>query len=248
LSYSKRDTRLNQVQSDGWLENVGVPQAEINNGAGFGGNIFSPRNLDNKVTFEERKRLNGNLVLQFAPNDDLEVTVDALYSDFNIDTDATSFGHWFTAPNVTDVTLDSNGTVIDLYQEVGLATDFHSKTFDRLTETISLGLNLNKNFSNTLTGSIDASFSKAEREANNGGGNQLTLIGYANRVRFQSDNEILPWVSDFAEANPNIYSGQQEIDGVAYQAGTTPAGAGHYLDCYVEAGLLKMTSGSCVEI
>ena len=230
LSYSKRDTRLNQVQSDGWLENVGVPQAEINNGAGFGGNIFSPRNLDNKVTFEERKRLNGNLVLQFAPNDDLEVTVDALYSDFNIDTDATSFGHWFTAPNVTDVTLDSNGTVIDLYQEVGLATDFHSKTFDRLTETVSLGLNVKKNFSDTLTGSIDASFSRAEREANNGGGNQLTLIGYANRVRFQSDNEVLPWVSDFAEANPNIFSGQQEIDGVAYQAGTTPAGVGNYLD------------------
>lgn len=247
LSYSKRDTRLNQVQSDGWLENVGVPQAEINNGAGFGGNIFSPRNLDNKVTFEERKRLNGNLVLQFAPNDDLEVTVDALYSDFNIDTDATSFGHWFTAPNVTDVTLDSNGTVIDLYQEVGLATDFHSKTFDRLTETISLGLNLNKNFSNTLTGSIDASFSKAEREANNGGGNQLTLIGYANRVRFQSDNEILPWVSDFAEANPNIYSGQQEIDGVAYQAGTTPAGAGHYLDPENSRAHVMLRRGWAVE-
>ena len=230
LSYSKRNTRLDQLQSDGWLENVGVPQSEINDGEGFKGNIFSPRNLDNKVTFEERKRINGNLVFQFAPDDDLEMTVDALYSDFDIDTDATSFGHWFTAPNLTDVTIDSNGTVTDLYQEVGLATDFHSKTFDRLTETVSLGLNVKKNFSDSLTGSIDASFSKAEREANNGGGNQLTLIGYANRVRFQSDNQILPWVSNFAEANADIFSGQQEIDGVAYQAETTPAGVGNYLD------------------
>jgi TonB-dependent receptor len=230
LSYSERDTRLNQVQSDGWLENVGVPQAEINNGAGFAGNIFSPRNLDNKVTFEKRERLNGNLVLQFAPNDETEVTLDALYSDFDIDTDATSFGHWFTAPNVRDVMIDPNGTVVDLYQEVGLATDFHSKTFDRLTETISLGLNVKKSFSDNLMGSIDASFSKAEREANNGGENQLTLIGYANRVRFQSDDEVLPWVTNFAEANPNIFSGQQEIDGIAYQAGTIPAGVGDYLD------------------
>lgn len=247
LSYSKRDTRLNQVQSDGWLENVGVPQAEINNGAGFAGNIFSPRNLDNKVTFEERKRLNGNLVLQFAPNDDLDVSVDALYSDFDIVTDATSFGHWFTAPNVTDVTLDSDGTVIDLYQEVGLATDFHSKTFDRLTETISLGLNLKKNFSDTLTGSIDASFSGAEREANNGGGNQLSLIGYANRVRFQSDHEVLPWVSNFATANPNIFSGQQEIDGVAYQAGTTPTGVGNYLDTENSRAHVMLRRGWAVE-
>ena len=230
LSYSKRDTRLDQVQSDGWLENVGVPQAEINGGAGFDGNIFSPRNLDNKVTFERRERINGNLVFQFAPSDDLEVTADALYSDFDIDTDATSFGHWFTAPNVEDVTLDSNGTVTDLYQEVGLATDFHSKTFDRLTETVSLGLNVEKNFSDSLTGSVDVSFSKAEREANNGGGNQLSLIGYANRVRFRSDHEVLPWVSNFAEANAGIFSGQQEIDGVAYEAGTTPAGVSDYLD------------------
>jgi TonB-dependent receptor len=247
LSYSKRDTRLNQVQSDGWLENVGIPQAEINNGAGFAGNIFSPRNLDNKVTFEERERLNGNLVLQFAPNDDLEVTVDALYSDFDIETDATSFGHWFTAPNVTDVTLDSNGTVIDLYQEIGLATDFHSKTFDRLTETISLGLNFKKNFSDNLTGSFDASFSKAEREANNGGGNQLSLIGYANRVRFQSDNAILPWVSNFAEANANIFSGQQEIDGVAYQAGTTATGVGDYLDVANSRAHVMLRRGWAVE-
>ena len=247
LSYSKRDTRLHQAQSDGWLENVGVPQSEINGGAGFEGNIFSPRNLDNKVTFEERKRINGNLVLQYASNDDLEVTADALYSDFDIETDATSFGHWFTAPNLTDVTIDSNGTVTDLYQEVGLATDFHSKTFDRLTETISLGLNVKKNFSDNLTGSIDASFSKAEREANNGGGNQLTLIGYANRVRFQSDDEILPWVSDFAEANANIFSGQQEIDGVAYQAGTTPAGVGNYLDIANSRAHVMLRRGWAVE-
>lgn len=247
LSYSERSTRLDQVQSDGWLENVGVPQSEINGGAGFAGNIFSPRNLDYKVTFEDRKRINGNLVLQFAPNDDLELTVDALYSDFDIDTQATSFGHWFTAPNVTDVMIDSNGTVTDLYQEVGLATDFHSKTFDRLTETISLGLNVRKNFSDSLSGSIDASLSKAEREANNGGANQLTLIGYANRVRFRSDNEILPWVSDFAEANANIFSGQQEIDGVAYQAGTTPAGVGDYLDIGNTRAHVMLRRGWAVE-
>jgi len=247
LSYSKRDTRLDQVQSDGWLENVGVPQSEINDGAGFAGNIFSPRNLDNKVTFEERKRINGNLVLQFAPTNDFEVTADALYSDFDIETDATSFGHWFTAPNVENVTLDSNGTVTDLYQEVGLATDFHSKTFDRLTKTYSLGLNAKKSFTDNFSGSIDVHYSKAEREANNGGGNQLTLIGYANRVRFQSDDAILPWVSNFASANASIFSGQQEIDGVAYQSGTTPAGVGDYLDVANSRPHVMLRRGWAVE-
>ena len=247
VSYSDRDTRLDQVQSDGWLENVGIPQAEINGGAGFQGNIFSPRNLDYKVTFEERKRINGNLVLQFAPSDDFEVTVDGLYSDFDIDTDATSFGHWFTAPNVTDVTLDSNGTVTDLYQEVGLATDFHSKTFDRLTETYALGLNAKKDFSDSFTGSFDAHYSKAERDANNGGGNQLSLIGYANRVRFQSDNNVLPWFSNFEAANADIYSGQQEIDGVAYDPAVTAAGVSDYLDVANSRAHVMLRRGWAVE-
>ncbi|VAW07373.1 TonB-dependent receptor [hydrothermal vent metagenome] len=214
-SYQKRKTRLDQVQSDGWLENVGIPQSEINGGAGFAGNIFSPRNLDNKVTFENRERIGATLVLQYAPSEDLTFTLDGLFSSFDNKTNATSFGHWFTAPNLEDVTVDENGTVVDLFQEVGLATDFHSKKFDRLTDTYAIGFNTDWNASDSLNVSIDAHYSKADRAANNGGGNQLSLIGYANRVRFQSDDQVLPWVSQFNTANPNIFSGQQEIEGVA---------------------------------
>lgn len=230
FSYQKRKTRLDQVNSDGWLENVGIPQDEINDGAGFEGNIFSPRNLDTQVTFEDRERIGGTLVLQYAPTSDLEFTLDGLYSKFDNKTNATSFGHWFTAPNLEDVTVDENGTVVDLYQEVGLATDFHSKKFDRLTDTYMIGFNTDWQATESLNVEFDAHYSKAERAANNGGGNQLSLIGYANRVRFQSDDAILPWTSEFDTANPNIYSGQQEIDGVAYDPNVTPDGVSDYLD------------------
>lgn len=207
VSQKSSDTRLNQAQTDGWLENVGIPQSELNGGAGFEGNIFSPRNYDTKVTFEERKRTNANLVLQYAANEDLEFTLDALYSDFDIKTDATSYGHWFTGPNVENAITDSNGTVVDLYQEVGLATDFHAKKFDRLTETMSLGFDVAWQVSDALSLNFDAFVSSAEREANNGGGNQLSLIGYANRVRFQSDGNVLPWVSEFQDPAATIEDG-----------------------------------------
>lgn len=230
VSYQERSTRLDQAQTDGWLENVGIPVAELNDGAGHDGNVFSPRNFDNKVTFEERRRTNASLVLQYRASEDLELTLDGLYSDFDIKTDATSFGHWFTAPNIENATTDANGTVIDLYQEVGLATDFHSKKFDRLTQTSSIGFNANWDASESLNIQFDANYSKSEREANNGGGDQLSLIGYANRVRFRSDDNTLPWVSDFDTANANIYSGQQEIDGVAYDPAVTPDGVSGYLD------------------
>jgi len=200
VSHRKADTRLNQAQTDGWLENAGIPTAELNGGAGFAGNVFSPRNYDTKVTFEERTRTNTNLVLQYKPKDNLTLTADALFSDFDIKTDSTSYGHWFTAPNIENAVTDSNGTVVDLYQETGLATDFHAKKFDRLTSTKSYGLQADWDVTDNLNIIFDVSQSKAEREANNGGGNQLSLIGYKNRVRFQSDDKILPWVSEFEDA------------------------------------------------
>lgn len=253
LSHQQRDTRLNQAQIDGWLENVGVPNPVTASGQAYQGNIFSPRNYDHKVTTEQRERTNANLVLQFAPSDSLVVTADALYSDFDIQADTTSYGHWFTAPNLTGFggakgpVVDGNGTVIDLYQEVGLATDMHAKKFDRLTDTMSLGLNFDWDYSDQLKLTFDASHSSAEREPNNGRGDQLSLIGYANRVRFQVDDHILPFASEFASANPLIYSGQQELNGTAYQAGVKPAGVSNHLDPANSKAHVMLRRGWAVE-
>ncbi|QGZ42314.1 TonB-dependent receptor [Pseudoduganella flava] len=206
VSRKKAKTRLNQAQTDGWLTNAGIPTAELNGGAGFAGAVFSPRNYDTKVTFEERTRTNANLVLQYRPSSALTLTADALYSDFDIKTDATSYGHWFTAPNVQRARTDGNGTITDLYQELGLATDFHAKKFDRLTSTKSYGLNADWKITNKFNLAFDAWKSDAKRDPNNGGGDQLSLIGYKNRARFQSDSATLPWVSEFeAPATGLVY-------------------------------------------
>lgn len=233
-SYQKRKTRLDALASDGWLENVGIRQSEINGGAGFEGNIFSPRNIDHKVTFEDRERIGGTLVLQYRPTEDLEITLDGLYSSFDIKSDATSLGTWFTAPNFEDVTLDANGTVIDAFQEFGFSTDFNDKTFNRLTDTYLIGLNTKWNASDALTVSVDGNFSKSDRAADNGGAEFNSIIGFANRVRFQSDDKRLPFISQFQDANPNIFSGQQELDGQVTLsgplAGVDPAGVSNFLD------------------
>ena len=218
VSHQERETHLNQAQMDGWLENVGVPNPQTESGEAYTGNIFSPRNYDHKVTTEQRTRTNANLVIQYVPSDHLTITADALYSDFDVETNTTSYGHWFTAPNIegygdaAGAMVDANGTVIDLYQEVGLATDMHAKKFDRLTASNALGLNFDWDVNKNLNMKFDISHSSAKREANNGRGDQLSLIGYANRVRFQVDNNVLPYASEFASANTIIYSGQQEMN------------------------------------
>lgn len=236
VSYLERETRLNRAQTGGWRENSsftrGTPRTE--SGELYTGNVFIPQNFDSLVTTEKRERTNANLVLQYAPAENLVITADALYSDFDVNSDTTSYGHWFTSDNVENVVVDANGTVTEMYQEVGLATDFHAKKGDRLTDSLSVGLNFDWDVNDNLNMQFDISNSNAKRDANNGRGGSLALLGYANRVQWNLDDNILPYYSNFAAADGSIYSGQQEGDGVSQDPNSPnyvpPQGTSDYLD------------------
>ncbi len=253
VSYLERETRLNRAQSGGWRENSsftrGKPMTESDEV--YQGNVFIPQNFDSLVTTENRERTNANLVLQYAPNDNLIITADALYSDFDVRSDTTSYGHWFTSDNVENVVVDANGTVIEMYQQVGLATDFHAKKADRLTDSLSIGLNFDWDVNDNLNMTFDISNSNAKRAANNGRGGSLALLGYANRVQWNLDNNILPYYSNFATASDSIYSGQQEGDKVEQDPNKAnyvpPKGVSHYLDTANSGAHVMIRGGNEVE-
>ena len=253
VSYLERETRLNRAQSAGWRENSsftrGTPRTE--SGEIYTGNVFIPQNFDSLVTSENRERTNANLVLQYAPSDNLIITADALYSDFNVRSDTTSYGHWFTSDNVEDVVVDANGTVTEMYQQVGLATDFHAKKADRLTDSLSVGLNFDWDVNDNLNMQFDISNSNAKRDANNGRGGSLALLGYANRVQWNLDDNILPYYSNFASPDPSIYSGQQEGDGVNQDPNSpdyvAPQGVSDYLDTANSGAHVMIRGGNEIE-
>jgi iron complex outermembrane receptor protein len=249
VSYLERETRLNRAQSAGWRENSSFTRGTPKTASGddYVGNVFIPQNFDSLVTTEKRERTNANLVLQYAPADNLIITADVLYSDFDVNSDTTSYGHWFTSDNAENIVVDENGTVTEMYQQVGLATDFHAKKGDRLTESTSFGLNFDWDINDNLNMQFDISNSNATRAANNGRGGSLALLGYANRVQWNLDDNILPYYSDFATANDSIYSGQQEGDGVSQDPTSpdyvAPAGVSDYLDT-ANSGAHVMIRGS----
>jgi iron complex outermembrane receptor protein len=212
-SYQRRKDRLNQAQTDGWIVNGGTPPASINGGAGVGatpsnpqGNLFVPQNFDTKVTFEDRQRIGGTLVLQYKASDDLTITADTLYSRFTNTTDARSFGHWFTPSNLTNVITDANGTAIDVTQGVGMASDFHDKKFDKKTYTTASGLNADWRLSDRVELNLDGSFSRAEEDPNGGAESELALLGYPGQtISYHSDGSILPYTTGFVRptSGPN---------------------------------------------
>ena len=222
-SYQRRKDRLNQAQTDGWIVNGGTPAAQINGGAGVQAtasnpqaNLFVPQNFDTKVTFEDRKRVGGTLVLQYKANDDLTITADTLYSRFTNTTDARSFGHWFTPSNLTDVVTDGNGTAIDLTQGVGMASDFHDKAFDKKTRLTATGLNAEWKLSDRMTLNLDGSLSRAKEDPNGGAESELALLGYTGQtIRYQSDGSTLPFTTGFVRptsgANAGVAGGTQPM-------------------------------------
>ncbi|MFQ3192710.1 MAG: iron complex outermembrane receptor protein, partial [Paraglaciecola sp.] len=158
LSHQTRKARINEVQTDGWLLNTDIPAVQITSTAD---NIFVPRNYDQRVRFDQRTRTGGTLVLQYNATPNLDISLDYLQSDFNVKTDSTSLGHWFTSSNLEDVVTDENGSAIEFSQNVGHATDFHARTFDRPSSVSALGLNGSWQASPKVLMEFDVSSSQA---------------------------------------------------------------------------------------
>jgi TonB-dependent receptor len=213
LAHQTRKSRLEEAQTDGWLLNTDIPPEQI---SAQSANIFVPRNYDQRVRFDERTRTGGTVVLQYRPYDNLQVSADYLASNFNVRTDSTSMGHWFTSSNLENVLTDENGTVIQFQQSVGHATDFHARTFDRPSRISAAGLNVDWQPVESLTVNVDVSLSDASIKDTRGAGNALSLIGYLNRSKFDhSQGNTLPSISRFESADPNIVDAQGNVSGVS---------------------------------
>ena len=212
-SYQQRKDRINQIATDGWIVNGGTPTSQINGGAGVAitpsnpqGNLFVPQDFGPNVNFEDRKRIGGTLVLQYQASDALTLAVDTLYSSFTDKSDDRSYGHWFTPSNLSNVVTDANGTVIDMTQSAGQASDFHDKEYGKSTDLAAAGLNADWKLADRITLNLDGSYSRAKEYPNGGDESQLALLGFPNQtVQFTSDSQIVPYVSGFVDptSGPN---------------------------------------------
>jgi TonB-dependent receptor len=98
------------------------------------------------------------------------------------------------------VVTDANGTVIDMTQSVGQASDFHDKKYDKKTDILATGLNADWKISDHVSLILDGSFSHAKEDPNGGAESQLALLGYPGQTaRFQSDGQVVPFVSGFIQ-------------------------------------------------
>src|SRR5690554_2963929 len=215
-SHQQRKYEQERVAVDGWVTNpdfynYGPENADgvrpivgdrlLNRGDFSPANMYMPQNYNISLQDSERTRTNANLVFQYAPSDSLTVTADYLYSERNNDHKSSQFGVWFNSGGVQDVTINENGTAIDMFEE---------GTFDNIqnwnetvSENNSFGINVEWAVTDNFNMAFDANFAKSEQNPGGEFNQYQAIVGYRNQQRFRIiDGAEIPVVTDIYNANP----------------------------------------------
>ncbi|RJE77134.1 TonB-dependent receptor [Pseudoalteromonas sp. MSK9-3] len=168
-SYQDRNNREQKAAIDNWIPNVNLAAspnlALTDNNQRADGATWYPQNSGYSINDNERTRVNGQLVLQYAVNDDIEATVDYTYSKLEFESNRNGFGVWFNnGGNVKSATINENGTYTDVAEIGGdYATNLSRAQYEN--ENKSLGFNLTWQASDAL----ELQFDMHDSSATNGG-------------------------------------------------------------------------------
>ncbi len=177
FSYAKRDFSELSTHSDGWLrdEPKGSPTDSDgpyefwcnhpSSACGGAPYVYRPVTNISEIQHNERERTNAQFVAQFAPNDEVVVTVDYVLSRFDRNQDRYQTGLFgVVADGVENTTLTNNFSVASASRtsNVGaIGADSIVYENELVIENDSFGLNLDWQVNDTLNLTFDAHSSQA---------------------------------------------------------------------------------------
>lgn len=151
-----------------------------------GANTYRPIELNRNVIDENRKRLGINAVFQYQPNDRLNITVDYLYSKFDVTKTVNKKSNWLGgvyetpgqyqevldsgAPQeyadlvaASQTAIDSNGVFTHMTNGATAAA-YNRLDFFRDTETQMLGANVEYKLNDDMQLTLDAAWSSSTQD------------------------------------------------------------------------------------
>ncbi len=213
-SYQERDNREENAAVDNWGQNLQLNGGIVNNNNQRADGIWwHPQNIGYGWSDISRDRINGQLVLQYAPFDTLTGTLDYTYSEVDFEKDSNSVGIWFECPNI-EATINERGTVTQVSQSCG---DYSTNVGrDRtIKENGSLGFNLDWQATDSLAFVLDVHSSSSELR---GGG---VIPGEpGSSANLIIGNTACPWCGDIPGFGPRTAS--IDVQTATYPAGGIP--------------------------
>lgn len=169
-AYQERDNREENAEVANWSPSTAATAGAINNPFASGdvtnnnqradGVFWHPQNIGYGWSDLQRERINGQLVLQYAPTDRVTATLDYTYSRVEREADRNSVGVWFECPNI-DATINERGTVTSVTQACG---DFATNVArdHTIKENKQIGFNLEWQATDSLAFELDFHSSSSE--------------------------------------------------------------------------------------
>jgi iron complex outermembrane receptor protein len=218
-NHFERESTVNRITNNNWTRvekdsgsDLYPDASELTSNANPDGRLYLPQNHFIQQQRDKRTRDNANLVLQFAPADNLTITADALYSDYELLRDQNMLVNWFgSRPGWRDVVADANGTVThfiaDKREGEGCcvqATEFNAIKENRTSDTLVTGLNAEWGITDNFTVIADVYRSESNYEDPMGYGNSQVTMGYRNRLTWDMSGGVIPYISGFESGTGSV--------------------------------------------
>ncbi|WP_026294789.1 TonB-dependent receptor [Salinimonas chungwhensis] len=165
LTHQKRKNQINRFLTDGYLvlnrdDMPNIADDLAQQGYGQDEQFFFPQNLNISPIYEERERTTFNSTLQYRPSEDVEFTLDAMYSDFEVDSRTSNVGIYFTPTLISGVTFDNNNVATSVTENRN--ADATEAQLNRPTNLYAVGFNADWWLNDHFNLSFDTSWSKAD--------------------------------------------------------------------------------------
>ncbi|GLR71573.1 TonB-dependent receptor [Agaribacter marinus] len=214
LGHSVRHSHTDRAGTEGWVRNHGqnINTSQINNGTGA---WWAAQTVDLDLIDTERERQNAQLVVQFAPNENVVATLDYTLQRFEQKSQMNRQGMWFDSPTGTP---DVNGTLVNPI-EVTDELNFWAWQFLEQTEGDSLGLNIEWQVNDSLSFNVD--LHGAESKSNPNGINSEHRANLANGAYQLNDSgdlvavatKLVDITADFSTDIPRVVVDDSALPG-----------------------------------
>jgi len=213
-AFSDIKTTVKQASIWGW-EGTYIDPCQYKNAATTCGSTLTPDTTkpvwfiqDYAVDFaqNDEQRINGRLVTQWQPVDNLVLTADVNYSRYAYASMKWMYAIWNNVSEMRDISTSANGTIID-FTRVNSPSDFDVGRVAQVQQTYDYGLNAKWSVNDKL--SITADFDQALSSLNPGNqvNEQQADIGYGSntlgadiRIVVPTSGHALPY---YASYGPN---------------------------------------------
>ena len=234
-SNQTRNNGVNAASTGGWFTRTGDDASIVVNDANqinrpqSAGEFYSiPQSMAYNIAEFESERMNGQIVLQWAPSDNVMATIDYIHSNFTLERSYSDMSAWFSNTNATSQasTWIQSGIhyTPEVYSEVVNNADYAMGTGEDSRENTndSIGLNLQWDVTDNLVLELDYHDSSAETGAmdDNGTSSLVTMASF-NKVG-QSiitgfDMPIMTLnLNSGGEANRPLYANDMVITGSVF--------------------------------